>query len=89
MRQHDNSATREKNWAEKVVDFLLGPSPHPIYVASAGAGFGGVQRPEGTRAKTRNRSDHEGPSAQMTLASFGMSSYSASNSSSRSDGGRR
>src|SRR5579862_7596916 len=35
------SPFKEKRWTDKIVDFLLGPRPHPVYLAGVAAGFGG------------------------------------------------
>ena len=90
MKSRDNSILIDKKWAEKLVDFLLGPSPHSIYMASAAAGFSGAnQRSSIDRASPARRVDSDGSSAQVALAAYGMSSYFASNSSQGSEGGRR
>ncbi|HVT13439.1 MAG TPA: hypothetical protein VHE55_14325 [Fimbriimonadaceae bacterium] len=69
-----------------MVDFLLGPAPHPVYMVGAAAGFG-AGRPETERKVKKLRRPADGDSPFVALASFGMSSYGASDS--RSEGGRR
>lgn len=38
---------RQKNWLERLADFLLGPAPQPIYVVGAAAFNGGRSAPTG------------------------------------------
>ena len=73
MKRHDDSITREKNWAERLADFLLRSPRQTTSLAG--------------ERKDVPRGDAEG--AQMALASFGLSSYSASTSQQRSEGGSR
>lgn len=85
MKSH--AKTSSKGWAERMVDFLLGAEPHPVYMAGVAAGFGGPGRPDSERPPKQPHRAPEDESALMGLASFGMSSYGASDS--RSEGGRR
>lgn len=82
-----NANTSSKGWAERMVDFLLGAEPHPVYMAGVAAGFGGPGRTESERSAKRPQCAPDDESALMGLASFGLSSYGAS--ASRSEGGRR
>ncbi|HWA82343.1 MAG TPA: hypothetical protein VG820_02845 [Fimbriimonadaceae bacterium] len=86
MKSRTNNSSEPKGWAERMVDFLLGPSHHPVYVAGAAAGFG-AGHPKAERKEKKLRRSDEGDSPFVALASFGMSSYGASDS--RSEGGRR
>lgn len=68
-----------KGLLEKLVDFLLGPAPHPVYMAGSAAGFGGVGGSERKRSTKVVRFDRDDDSASLALAASGMGSYSVSN----------
>ena len=76
MKLKANSSSRapERGWLDRLIDFLLGPSTHPVYMASAGAGFAGPMRHAPPRPVARGRIN-DSQSAYVTLAASGFGSY--------------
>jgi hypothetical protein len=76
---------QQRTWADKLVDFLLGPVPqsHPIYMAGAAAGFS-----ETAREKRAPRPHHV-DSPHVALAVGGFGAYGAAGSSLEYENGDR
>ena len=79
------SKVNRKSWVDKMIEFLLGPvpSPHPIYVAGAAAGFTPVAREKREPKPRRVDSPH------VALAAGGFGAYGAAGSSLEYENGDR
>jgi hypothetical protein len=76
---------QQRSWADKLVDFLLGPAPqsHPIYMAGAAAGFSGTAKEEREPRARYEDSPH------VALAAGGFGAYGAAGSSLEYENGDR
>lgn len=78
----------ERTWLDRFMDFLLGPNPHPVFMAGAGAGFSGTGKVDKPKPiATPQFMGNDAQSASVALASGGLGSYCVADPSQRGEYG--